>query len=252
VAELLGRVRGGQPVVVNALGYPDLWVVVLGLLRVEADGRRFVYRTGASFVRARAGIGARALLTREELLGPGARTPARGVVVVGSHVRRTSEQLERLLDLDGVVGIEVGVAALLTGQGGFEWETERVRRLADEVVASGTTPVIFTSRRVERPAGMDELGVARTVSDALVSIVNGIETGPVFVVGKGGITSSDVGTRGLGAERAIVLGQVRPGVPVWRLGAESRFPGTPYVVFPGNVGERDTLAEIVRELVGRM
>lgn len=250
VADLLRTVRGGQPVVVNALEYSDLWVVVLGLLRAEAEGKRFLYRSGASFVRARAGIGARPLLTREELLGPGARTPARGVVVVGSHVRRTSEQLEGLLKVDAVVGIEVGVAALLMGQGGFERETERVRRFADEVAASGTTPVIFTSRRVERPAGMDELAVARIVSDALVSIVQGIAARPDFVIGKGGITSSDIGTRGLGAERAVVLGQVRPGVPVWRLGPESRFPGMPYVVFPGNVGDRETLAGIVQELAG--
>lgn len=65
----------------------------------------------------------------------------------------------------------------------------------------------------------------------------------------GRITSSDVGTRGLGAERAIVLGQMRADVPVWRLGLESRFPGMPYVVFPGNVGEPGTLVEIVDDLM---
>ena len=46
------------------------------------------------------------------------------------------------------------------------------------------------------------------------------------------------------------IGQVRPGVPVWRLGAESRFPIMPYIVFPGNVGEAETLAEVVTELIG--
>jgi uncharacterized protein YgbK (DUF1537 family) len=97
---------------------------------------------------------------------------------------------------------------------------------------------------------MEELAVARTVSDAMVAIVRGIEMRPEFVVGKGGITSSDVGTLGLGAQRATVLGQVRPGVPVWRLGPESRFPSTPYIVFPGNVGDVEMLAEIVMELIG--
>ncbi len=252
IASLTGSrdVHGGQPVIVNALDYPDLWTVVLGLLRAEAEGKRFLYRTGASFVRARAGIGAKPLLSREELLGPDAPEPARGVVIVGSHVRRTTEQLERLLSLEDVKGIEVAVPELLGGTGAFERETARVSRIAVETMASGQTPVIFTSRRVERPAGMDELIVARTVSDALVAIVRGLEESPDFVVGKGGITSSDVGTRGLGAERAIVIGQVRPGVPVWRLGKESRYPGLPYVVFPGNVGEQETLADIVRALVG--
>ncbi|MDF3018101.1 MAG: hypothetical protein K0R44_3326 [Thermomicrobiales bacterium] len=198
VAARLRGARHEQPIVVNALDYPDLWTVVLGLLQAEAEGKRFLYRTGASFVRARAGIAARPLLRRDELLGPNAPRP----------------------------------------------------RQVDDSLETGQSPVVYTSRHVERPDGMEELVVARVVSDALVAIVRGIEARPDFVVGKGGITSSDVGTRGLGAERATVLGQVRPGVPVWRLGPESRFPGMPYIVFPGNVGEAETLAEIVTELIG--
>ena len=251
VAERLREVRNGQPVVVNALDYPDLWTVVLGLLQAEAEGKRFLYRTGASFVRARAGIATRPLLTREDLLGPFAPRPARGLVIVGSHVRRTTEQLAQLLTRPGIRGIEVGVSELLRGEENRRREVLRASRQADEALTSGATPVVYTSRRVERPEGMDDLDVARVVSDSLVTIVRGIEARPDFVVGKGGITSSDVGTRGLGAERAIVLGQVRPGVPVWRLSPESRFPGMPYVVFPGNVGGPDTLAEVVAELAGQ-
>jgi uncharacterized protein YgbK (DUF1537 family) len=46
----------------------------------------------------------------------------------------------------------------------------------------------------------------------------------------------------------MVPGQIAPGVPVWRLGDESRFPGLIYVVFPGNVGTDDTLASVVETL----
>jgi uncharacterized protein YgbK (DUF1537 family) len=249
VAEILRGVQGGQVVTVNALGYPDLWTVVLGLLEAEAAGKRFLYRSGASFVRARAGIARRPLLSRDELLGADAPARARGVVIVGSHVRRTTEQLDRLLTLAGIVGIEVMVTALLRDDDAFRQEIARVQDQLQAALASGQTPVIFTSRTVARSASGDELAVARIVSDALVAIVRGINECPDFVIGKGGITSSDVGTRGLGAKRALVLGQVRPGVPVWRLGQESRFPGMPYVVFPGNVGGPETLAEIVSELL---
>ena len=252
VFDRLREVRSGQPVVINALDYPDLWTVVLGLLQAEAEGKRFLYRTGASFVRARAGITARPLLTRDDLLGPSAPRPARGLVVVGSHVRRTTEQLERLLVMPEIAAIEVGVRDLLRGEEVRDNEIQRACLEVDTALSGAKTPVVYTSRQVERPDGMDELAVARVVSDSLVSIVRGIEGRPDFVVGKGGITSSDVGTRGLGATRAIVLGQVRPGVPVWRLGPESRFPHTPYVVFPGNVGGPETLAEIVGELIGRI
>jgi uncharacterized protein YgbK (DUF1537 family) len=54
----------------------------------------------------------------------------------------------------------------------------------------------------------------------------------------------------LGVKRAMVLGQILPGIPVWELGPETKFPGLPYVVFPGNVGGPDALKEVVRKLKG--
>jgi uncharacterized protein YgbK (DUF1537 family) len=57
-----------------------------------------------------------------------------------------------------------------------------------------------------------------------------------------------VGVKALGVVRATVLGQAAPGVPVWRTGPESRFPGLSYVIFPGNVGDVDTLRVIVEKL----
>jgi hypothetical protein len=37
----------------------------------------------------------------------------------------------------------------------------------------------------------------------------------------------------MGARRAEVFGQALPGIPIWKLGAGSRHPGIPYIVFPG-------------------
>ena len=50
-------------------------------------------------------------------------------------------------------------------------------------------------------------------------------------------------------KKANVLGQIKPGIPVWQTGEESRFPLTPYVIFPGNVGEDTTLREAVEVLI---
>jgi uncharacterized protein YgbK (DUF1537 family) len=68
------------------------------------------------------------------------------------------------------------------------------------------------------------------------------------VLAKGGITSSELATRALGVRAARVLGQVQPGVPVWRLGPGSRWQDTPFIVYPGNVGEEQSLADLVRGL----
>ena len=55
-----------------------------------------------------------------------------------------------------------------------------------------------------------------------------------FTVIQGGITSSDIATKALEAQRAVVIGQALAGVPLWQLGPESRHPGVPYIVFPGD------------------
>jgi uncharacterized protein YgbK (DUF1537 family) len=84
----------------------------------------------------------------------------------------------------------------------------------------------------------------------LVSTLRRLSARPRYLIGKGGITSSDLATAALGVRRARVLGQIAPGVPVWRLGPESRYPGLPYVVFPGNVGGPDALAAVIETLRG--
>ena len=72
-----------------------------------------------------------------------------------------------------------------------------------------------------------------------------------WVVAKGGITSSDVATKGLNVRRAEVAGQMLPGIiSAWILPPESDYPGLPYVVFPGNVGGNDALTKVVEKLRG--
>ncbi|GAB1203815.1 hypothetical protein APSETT445_002455 [Aspergillus pseudonomiae] len=62
----------------------------------------------------------------------------------------------------------------------------------------------------------------------------------------GGITSSDIATRGMRVRRAQIIGQASAGVPVWRCDEpSSKFPGIPYVIFPGNVGHQDALLDLV-------
>lgn len=83
------------------------------------------------------------------------------------------------------------------------------------------------------------------ISDAVQSLVGKLQITPQFVIAKGGITSSDIGTKALKVKKANVLGQIKPGIPVWQTGEESKFPQIPYVIFPGNVGEDTTLKETV-------
>ena len=92
--------------------------------------------------------------------------------------------------------------------------------------------------------GHGGLLIGERVNRAIVTLVQSLAVFPDWLVAKGGITSNDVAVEGLGVRRADVLGSVRPGVPVWRCGPESRAPGLAYVVFPGNVGSPDDLAKV--------
>lgn len=249
VAEVLRGVRGGRPVVVNAASYADLEVFVLGLLDAEERGRRFLYRTGPSFVRVRGGISEKGPLGAGELYGRRPRQ-GHGLVLVGSHVEMSTRQLERALDLEGVRPVEISVPRLLDA-------AERDREL-DRVVSEvnrgliEAEVVVYTSREVVHGgAGRTGFEVGVSVSDALVEVMRRVDRDlPLaFVVAKGGITSSDVGTRGLGVRRAEVAGQMLPGIiSVWILPDDSAFPGLPYVIFAGNVGEEDSLARVIEIL----
>ncbi|MBT8330970.1 MAG: hypothetical protein KJP06_01455, partial [Deltaproteobacteria bacterium] len=92
------------------------------------------------------------------------------------------------------------------------------------------------------------LQIGQKISQGLIDMVQRLQTAPRYVLAKGGITASDIATRALHVKKAMVLGQILPGVPVWQLGSESRFAKMPYIVFPGNVGDEQALVRVVQQL----
>jgi len=247
VAQHLCELYPGQVCVVNAASYHDLEIFVLGLLSAEALGCSFLYRTAASFVRVRAGIVPRPLLTKQELdiSGPGG-----GLIVIGSYVPRTTSQLEALLEVSSIQPAEVKVGALLD-PGSRHAEIERVSRRVNDEIKSGRDVAVYTSRELVA-GGNDQINmqIGQKISSSLVAIVKNLEARPRYLLAKGGITSSDIATQALGIRKAMVLGQIMPGVPVWLPGAESLYPGMPYIVFPGNVGDAQALVRITMTLKG--
>lgn len=243
-AELVGLDRGSV-CVVNAASERDLAVAALGAIRAESRGQRLLYRTAASFVRARAGLETRPPLAPAELSMP---REGSGLIVVGSYVPATSSQVVALLDSGRVTAIEIAVERVLspTKRAG---EIARAARLAEAAMRRGEDTAVITSRGlVVGDDATRSLAIGQQVSESLVAIVRAITTRPRYLLAKGGITSSDVATAGLGVTRAWVLGQLVPGVSVWQLGPESRYPGMAYIVFPGNVGEPRTLLDVVSAL----
>ena len=250
VTAQLTAVSGFGKVCVDAVDDGDLKVFAVSLYRALAQGKNFLFRTAAGLVKVLAGVSDRPLLTRRELIGPAAAGRG-GIVVVGSHTQKTSDQLAELLQLQGTVPIEFNSDLVLEGDAALDAEVDRCVAAEEAAIRQGRTAVCYTRRKLlEVPGDTKESALVRSVkiSDGVQRLVGRLREAPAFVVAKGGITSSDVGVKALQVRRADVAGQIRPGIPVWRLGAESRFPGIPYVIFPGNVGEVSTLREAVEIL----
>ncbi|MEM7384231.1 MAG: nucleotide-binding domain containing protein, partial [Verrucomicrobiota bacterium] len=245
--KVLHGLPSGATCVVNALTARDLEVATCGLTLAADQGRKFLYRTAASFVRVLAGMEVRPLLKVEEMV-PG--TSRGGLIVVGSYVPKTTVQLEHLrrgADLEEVV-VDVGkLLEMGPEEGGISEYEEQL----DAALSNGRDVLVYTSREVVTGDDAEaSLAIGRRVSDTLVGLVRSLSVAPRFLVAKGGITSSDTATEGLGVREATILGQILPGIPVWQLGEESRFPGMSYIVFPGNVGADDALLEVYRILAG--
>ena len=242
----------GSTIVGNALNYEDMYTLAAGFLRAESCGRQYLYRTAASFVPAYGGIPLKPPLDDRELHDSyGKGSTAGGLVVVGSHVQKTTEQLNQLLQIDGVFPIEVRVDRLLMPDS-REAEISRVATQANRALTSGHDTVVYTSREVIKGSGSAEyLRIGEVVASSLVQIVRGLQVQPRFFVAKGGITSSTMITEALEARTALVLGQILKGVPVWKLGAESRMPELHCVIFPGNVGVVIALSLAVQRLRGQ-
>lgn len=246
IAAKLATLHDGQVAVVNAVTYNDMNLFCAGLIRAESQGKQYLYRTAASFVRARAGQGARDLLTGTELLPHGPQ-PAPGLVLCGSFVPRSTEQLAHTLRQPWAKGIELHANAVIEPTT-RDAEVLRVIAAAELALRQNAVPVIYTSRQLVTTDKMASLRAGQLISAALVEVARRVDIRPHWVLAKGGITSFDIATAGFGVQRTVTPGQIAPGVPIWTLGPETRHPGLPYIVFPGNVGQAETVTQVIKML----
>lgn len=248
LVDQLMKVENFNKVIVNAVDYMDVKVFVIALIRAMRAGKMFMFRSAAALTKIIGGVSDRPLLTRQELVKDDSKNG--GLIMVGSHVKKTTEQLEELQKCDFIHFIEFDVHLVLNDEA-FKAEVDRIVHLTNELIAKGQTVSVYTRRQrldLGENKKEEELMLSVKISNAVTSIVKRLEVRPSYIIAKGGITSSDIGTNGLGVKHATVAGQVKPGIPVWYTGEDSKFPGLPYVIFPGNVGSKTTLKEVAELL----
>lgn len=239
ILNLLYSSEKGSKIIVNALNMSHLEAFIKALQPVK---HLYQYRTAASFVKAFAKVGDRPFLTMKELCD---HSKTGGLILAGSHVKKTTEQIECLLSekLAEVLVLDVSTE--------IEPQIQELAEKTDELLSQGKNVLVMTSRtRIDFEGNaFNQLIKSRNISEKFVSLITKCKVRPRFLISKGGITSFDVLNKGLHMSSARVLGQVAKNIPAVRLEKGSLYPGMSVVVFPGNVGESETLKELVKQTV---
>jgi len=246
VSDRLALLRDNACVVVDAVGQDDLDRFAGDVMNAVAGGKRFLFRSAASLLTALAGLPSQPVPAAQ--MARHVRDQRPGAVVVGSHVPKTTRQLDALLKEPGVVGIEVDVNRLPESHAALLAD---VLNRVEQAHRANLTPVIYTSRHERQFANQAErLRFGEQLSGFLMDVVRGLPASLGFLISKGGITSNDTLSSGLQLPTARLLGQIIPGVSMVCCPEDhARFPGMPVVIFPGNVGDDQALATVYRRLM---
>jgi uncharacterized protein YgbK (DUF1537 family) len=240
----LAALHDNAPAVVDGETAADYLQFADAAQKAAASGRRLLFRSAASLLTALAKLPPQPVAA--EAFSTLVRDHRPGAIIVGSHVAKTTAQLTALLKARGVVGLPLDVARLPEARSAV---VDALTASIAHAHARGLTPVVFTSRAELTFASVAErLKFGEAVSATLMDVVRRLPATLGFLISKGGITSNDVLSTGLELTASRVLGQILPGVTVVQTPPEHRLPQLPVVIFPGNVGGDDALAEAYRRL----
>ncbi len=246
--ERLLQLHGNQCAVVDGETQADLNHFAVDILAAASQGKRFLFRSAASILTALAALPPQPIAA--ENMAQYVRQGKPGAVIVGSHVKKTTQQLEALLQLEGTVGIEVNVARLLDDANQSATLLTEIQESTRAAHEAGKTPVVYTSRQeLNFKDVKTRLEFGEKVSGLLMDIVRGLPSDIGFLISKGGITSNDVLSTGLALTSARLLGQILAGCSMVLTPSDHpQFPDLPVVLFPGNVGDADALGTVYQRL----
>lgn len=247
VRDRLLQLHDNQCGVVDAETQDDLNRFAADVLAAASEGKRFLFRSAASLLTALAALPPQPIAP--EAMAQYVRNGKPGAIVVGSHVKKTTEQLEPLLAQPGIVGVELAVSRLLDADGRSILFADAIQQI-NAAHSAGKTPVVYTSRQeLAFDDVQTRLDFGEAVSALLMDIIRHLPDDIGFLISKGGITSNDTLSNGLALRTARLLGQVLAGVSIVCTPSDHpQFPNLPVVLFPGNVGDANALATVYQRL----
>ena len=237
LSQKFSAVSPGSVIVPDAENDSDIEIISDAVKALRKSDVPLVVRSAAPLAASLAGVRSKGLLQAPLKSGEFAT-----LLVAGSHTEGATKQLAQIAARWGDPElINTDMAMKNPAEAAERAISGAKRKLSERNFA------IVASERT-RLAEHNTLEHGGKVMDAIISTVQSLCAFADVVVAKGGITSAEVARAGIGAKEGWVLGQILPGISVWkvkdRTGRELM-----YVVVPGNVGDPDTLMKVL-EIVG--
>ncbi len=249
--ERLMQLERNRCCVVDGEQQSDFDKFAANILTAASQGKRFLFRSGASILTSLANLGTQPIPAEE--MSKYVRNGKPGAIIIGSHVKKTTEQLAQLLKAEGIVGVEIDVSQLLGADSTITAKLcQTISVQINTIHQAGNTPAIYTSRQeLAFDSIQARLKFGEAVSALLMDIIRALSADIGFLISKGGITSNDTLSSGLALPTARLLGQIVPGCSaIVTPPNHPQFPNLPVVLFPGNVGDENALATAYLRLVG--
>lgn len=237
LSKKFAEVASGSVILPDSESDEDIKIVADAIKILRDSGTQLVVRSSAPLAALLAGVRSSGFLTPPLMTGRFST-----LLIAGSHTDGATRQLAQISARWGEAEvINTALAMQNPAQAAISAITEGKLKLQGDSLA------IITSER-RRLSEHNTLAHGEKVMDSLICAVKELCTYADIVVSKGGITSAEVARSGIGADDAWVLGQILPGISVWKLKDRGNRELL-LIIVPGSVGDSDTLLKVL-EIVG--
>jgi len=251
--KFLSKLENNTSVVVDAK-LPHHLEILASAIKVVSKEKRFLFRTAASFINSLSGLPPNPKDTADLVSLKSKNNEFEykpGFIMVGSHVKLATDQLEVLLKDNACEGLEIPVSKLSDiftledcQQRILELEDILLSKI-DDILNMKKVPVLYTSREEMKFSSYSErMTFGLELAEFMSILVRKITNKLGYIISKGGITTQILLQKGLNLNHVNLKGQILPGLSI--VISNSDQYDLPVVTFPGNLGNEKTLLESFR------
>ncbi len=251
VFKTLKNLKNNKHVIVDVENYSQLNKFSLVIKKLIKQ-KKFLFRTAASFISS---ISEKKSLSQNEIFLSSLRRRNKeknflpGLIIVGSYVKLSTIQLNNLLEINYCNPIELDVFEFfkITSSDNNKKRMNLFKnKFLKEIRFSfekGKTPVLFTSRKFMSLDSSELFNFYNLLACFIAELVTDLKYEIGYLISKGGITTNLILSDGLNADYVYLEGQIFKGISVvtYDLKNDEKLP---IVTHPGNIGTKDSLANI--------